>query len=1466
MATPSEKKDDPLNDSFHLGADPPADTSAPTKPSPPLSASGGAASPQPRNVAFHHYQNVESPSPPPRCPSPVKTSISIGHMGPPAPRPGRTGSSSMPPPPPRQPSQDAGARKRAREGSPPLPGQGSPIPSYRRSISPPPRPGHASPHGSPLSIRRSSSPPLPQAGSPLRRPRSSSPPYENIIIIPQRQSSPIKIPRRSASPPLPGQGQGASAFKRPRSSSPSDAGFWHSGPFPGRPLASAPLRNRDVESSASQREYGAQRSGSSSSEDDRGKRLPPRDDADATSGVQPGVRGASSSSSDENAGSRSSGGEVADSSSSDKKRHEGSRASSSAHRGRPEAGPNRVGAMLPPPPRQPKRLSLPPVSVVEGAPGRAEASLSGESRVAHNSSDLALAAAASSSTGHTNEQAQDRLSTARPSRSGQDEAPEESSLAKQASDASSIIGAAQAPAVSDASSVGRFRTPSPGPVSSAMTAVNSRGEALAAGQSTGSAMRQDGDRVSSSKAHGFKEPPAVVRSATSGVRGTGPGSRNVLNRAPGDGEGARPIQSAESGVLSGSQQQGERTRDGGEVLERVASNVVGELRGAAAESAGEPGGAASLSPRPAHPVVRQHSSNKASLMGPPRSRPDMPPPGGSRPSGVPRPGGGFKVPQQRPPSAARAPAPGAQRPQAEAATMRAGEGGGEVAEPALKEGEQQGGAGVPVATASGADARAFEEDSVHEIAAVLVGQEMEDRQAPNQDEPGGTPFANAACAAAASPVASNVAPETGPDTAAQKTLEPALRALFPAAMYKEPAVPASKADAPRVSKAPSGQPPYEIPAWSAPPGQPYALEVVKEGAVLAQLDVSRKGAYMFGRSERADFPLEHATVSRYHAVLQFKEGGEAALFDLGSTHGTFVNKKQVKARVYVPVHVGDVLKFGQSSRLYVFQGPAELMPEEGLSRAEKQQLKRLEAAQEAKMAEESLVRARAAKLGEVTWGQADDAEDEEEQEDVEGITWETHTGPLTSNQEKSRDKVVKRRDKIANLRKEMDVIQSKEIAQGGLTPGQQAQIARNEARLEELTEELEAMEETLNESIRESLGARPARAAAGKKRGRPGSDDEDGDSDEDEFYNRAGAQKKKAARGPAPVEAAAVVETAETLLEKRDVLAGERDTLEDEIRQEEERKAALPGGKGAHDEDDALDAFMSDVSTQIERDRLAQLRRELELLDAEAARIARLLHLADPTGEAAVRWVPKKGAPGGVPRRTFKEPVKVEVAAAPEEESSAKKEEPKPRALLQAPKVALGGGGVKGAGSTGGKGATVRPREGEHRIVKDEEASRGERQPTDRGMAAGAAGPADQGEPESTANGGLVGEEGARGGASETGGSIAPEATTEGGSKGARGGAERSGEGDSRGKQRREAGPAAVAGGGTAETPLNEGAQVGGQGKGRTGKGAGAAGQKRISDVETAQGDEEQAEQPVWEPPQGQTGDGRTALNDKLGY
>lgn len=41
--------------------------------------------------------------------------------------------------------------------------------------------------------------------------------------------------------------------------------------------------------------------------------------------------------------------------------------------------------------------------------------------------------------------------------------------------------------------------------------------------------------------------------------------------------------------------------------------------------------------------------------------------------------------------------------------------------------------------------------------------------------------------------------------------------------------------------------------------------------------------------------------------------------------------------------MGDTFKLGQSSRLYILGGPPELMPEEGLSKAQRQQMRALQA-------------------------------------------------------------------------------------------------------------------------------------------------------------------------------------------------------------------------------------------------------------------------------------------------------------------------------------------------------------------------------------------------------------------------------------------------------------------------------------------------------------------------------------------
>ncbi|KAJ0074795.1 hypothetical protein Patl1_34832 [Pistacia atlantica] len=188
-----------------------------------------------------------------------------------------------------------------------------------------------------------------------------------------------------------------------------------------------------------------------------------------------------------------------------------------------------------------------------------------------------------------------------------------------------------------------------------------------------------------------------------------------------------------------------------------------------------------------------------------------------------------------------------------------------------------------------------------------------------------------------------------------------------------------------------GSVPYKIPEWSGPPCHKFYFEVLQDGSIVDQFDVqyeishnvefkkyevvcsnnccsrARRGLTCLDVQNLCDFVLEHPTISGFHAVIQFKKSGDAYLYDVGSTHGTFINKNQVQKRVYVDLHVGDVIRFGQSldvryviftfhsllssleaackqlackqlmkssfltasnrsSRLYIFQGPSGLMP------------------------------------------------------------------------------------------------------------------------------------------------------------------------------------------------------------------------------------------------------------------------------------------------------------------------------------------------------------------------------------------------------------------------------------------------------------------------------------------------------------------------------------------------------------
>lgn len=82
----------------------------------------------------------------------------------------------------------------------------------------------------------------------------------------------------------------------------------------------------------------------------------------------------------------------------------------------------------------------------------------------------------------------------------------------------------------------------------------------------------------------------------------------------------------------------------------------------------------------------------------------------------------------------------------------------------------------------------------------------------------------------------------------------------------------------------------------------YSLEIVKDGAALQRKDISKKDHYVIGRIPTADIVVQHPSTSRCHAVVQYNgHSGEAFLYDLGSTHGTFLNKGRLKSHTYAPL-------------------------------------------------------------------------------------------------------------------------------------------------------------------------------------------------------------------------------------------------------------------------------------------------------------------------------------------------------------------------------------------------------------------------------------------------------------------------------------------------------------------------------------------------------------------------------------
>ncbi|KAJ3300232.1 Kanadaptin [Borealophlyctis nickersoniae] len=387
--------------------------------------------------------------------------------------------------------------------------------------------------------------------------------------------------------------------------------------------------------------------------------------------------------------------------------------------------------------------------------------------------------------------------------------------------------------------------------------------------------------------------------------------------------------------------------------------------------------------------------------------------------------------------------------------------------------------------------------------------------------------------------------------------------------------------------------PYEPPEWSAEPKEDFHFEVLKNGVIVHTTAAIRRAFLIVGRLPVCDIELEHTTISRYHAVVQFKGDGSSYIYDLGSTHGTFVNKVQIPKRIHHRIHVGDMIRFGQSTRLYIFQGPQE----EDVQ-TEPVSTKRRDLEQD----------------HEVTWGFNEDAAEDDE---YDASTMPDDGGPLDDNAYYHADPKKALRVWLEQRGAELHFHVEEEghgrnrgyVARvdlpieigigtlSGIGRSTRKKVAENEAALD-------ACLKLDRKGLLRTSGSEVRKAEKERLRKLLGEDDDDGDS----FYDRTDRNSRKPKKGAADQKP----ETYESLMRKKNDISLQIEDVHQELRQAEAVAASADGSTG----EDELDQFMSKVQSSIQAGDIDAIRRRLPPLEKALARTDRLLKMVQPTGMA----------------------------------------------------------------------------------------------------------------------------------------------------------------------------------------------------------------------------------------------------------
>ncbi|KAM4785822.1 kanadaptin [Cyanocitta cristata] len=476
------------------------------------------------------------------------------------------------------------------------------------------------------------------------------------------------------------------------------------------------------------------------------------------------------------------------------------------------------------------------------------------------------------------------------------------------------------------------------------------------------------------------------------------------------------------------------------------------------------------------------------------------------------------------------------------------------------------------------------------------------------------------------------------EAAEAEPAEPAEPAAFKRPSRPPPAAPGdpgpSPPGPPRAAPAAPPAPRYEEPPWGSrpPAGSGYGLEVLKGGVVLGSVRLEDSSWFLVGRLPGCALSLEHPSVSRHHAVLQYRGAGcspddpsdaDAAgfyVYDLGSTHGTFLNKARVPPRTYCRVRVGHGLRFGGSSRLFLLQGPKE--DQESESELTVTELKALRKQQQAKLEktmlgedsdeedekEERSERSQNSDMS-CSWGMGEDAEDDEVEENPIAIDFQdVQDAFYVKDPRKALQGFFDREGEeleyeyddrghnswLCRIKLPVDDASGKQLVAEVLHSGKKK----------------EAMIQCALEACRllDARGVLRQEAVSRKRKSKNWEDEDFYDSDDDTFLDRTGAVEKK--RLNRMKKAGKIEEKPETY----DSLVTKLKEAENELSEITE-KLKVSGKVQSHPTaQDSLDEFMTEIKSGCTLDSVARKKLHLRSfeLKKEQQRLKGLIKLVKP--------------------------------------------------------------------------------------------------------------------------------------------------------------------------------------------------------------------------------------------------------------